>query len=376
MAKEKASKDFFTELENKFNAYFEPDEIKTGIIPLDLVLNGGLQTGSLIEIAGESQCGKSTLVLHLAKNLAERGYKTFYIDSEGSVKDDMVRGIGLEPYLASKKKKDNKFMLIRESRYSQVEQLINMALETGDYKLFVIDSLTALGNDEYINIDSEKNAIDTRIGMDAQLNSRLLKKLNALKTDYNCIFIIINQTRVDLSMTFKPTKTSTGGQAVKFYPDIRLFMKVDGKIEEKKELLIGEKAVRVGATGTIEARKSRLGAGFIPYPFTIYFGKGVSSLAAYEALLPGITVNGKPALEQITKMTYELHLPSGDYKSTNGVDAMKKMIVDHGSEVEEMVNDYLDDYYDKIRNDKLLSKGETIVAVQASTDSIDDYLDE
>ena len=89
MAKKSENKntdEFFDFLEDKYKAYFEPDVYKTGIVALDEVLNGGLETGSLIELASESQAGKSTLTLHLAKNLAEQGLKTLYIDAEGSVK--------------------------------------------------------------------------------------------------------------------------------------------------------------------------------------------------------------------------------------------------------------------------------------------------
>ena len=39
---ETANKDFLKLLESKYNAYFEPETIRTGIIPLDLLLNGGL----------------------------------------------------------------------------------------------------------------------------------------------------------------------------------------------------------------------------------------------------------------------------------------------------------------------------------------------
>ena len=366
--------DFFKDLKEKYNAYFEPEKIKTGILPLDLVLNGSLQTGSLIELAGESQSGKSTLVLNLAKNLAEKGYKTLYIDAEGSVKDDMIKGIGLEPYVITEKKQNNKFIRVCEARYSVVEQIINGALTTGEFKLIVIDSLTALGNDDYINIDSGKDAVDTRIGMDAQLNSRFLKKLSALKTTYNCIFIVINQTRVDLSRTFMPTHESTGGQATKFYPDIRLFMKVIGKIEEEMELIVGTKKVPIGAKCEIIAKKSRVGAGFIPFPLTIYYGKGVYNADTYFVLLQTISAGKTKVLESVTNKTYLLHLPSDTYKTTNGEKGAVNLILEHYAEVEKVASEFLDDYFKKVENNELKTGKETFTSVDHDI-NIDDTIE-
>lgn len=369
------SDSFIKILEDKYNAYFTPDIYRTGIISLDLALNGGLETGSLIELSGESQSGKSTMVLHLVKNMADKGFKTLYIDSEGSVKEDMIRGIGLGPYLATKEKKDNLFTVVRESGFQAAEQLIDAALETGEYKIIVVDSWTALANDEYLDIESDRNATEMRIGLDAQLTSRLIKKLNSLKTEHNCIFIVINQTRVDLSNSFKPTYSSTGGQAMKFYPDIRLFMRVTGKIYENKDLIIGDTKVPIGAECTIEARKSRLGAGFIPYPIQVKYGKGINNLATYQYILPQIyNEKGEPVLEKTSTVSYVLHLPSGDDKTSNGKDAIPRLIADHYDEVSDIVDTYLESYFEKIKTDALSSSGEVTEDVISNGFSLDDSL--
>ena len=66
----KSSKSLLELLETKYNAFFEPEKFSTGILPLDEVLGGAIETGSLIELASESGVGKSTLALDLARNLA------------------------------------------------------------------------------------------------------------------------------------------------------------------------------------------------------------------------------------------------------------------------------------------------------------------
>lgn len=342
--------DFMSYLEKKCNAYFEPDKFKTGILPLDEVLGGYLESGSLIELSSESGVGKSTMLLHLAKNLAAQGFSTLYIDSEGSVKDSMIEGIGLTPYLATKERKDNLFTLVRMSGYTEVEELISEALKSDkNYKLFVIDSITALTGDVYLDLDEERMSTENRVGYDALMTSRLLKKLNALKTTYNCIFFCISQTRVDLSNTYITSYKSTGGQAVKFFPDVRLFMKRKDKLLDNATLLTGntDKAV-IGANVTIEATKSRQGAGFIPYPMTIYFGKGVSNLAAYQVLLDLPTLvnsKGEQVLERKSSVTSILHLDSGDYQTTSGKNGLLGLIKDHWDEVDKLCNDFVTNYF-------------------------------
>lgn len=346
-----SQKALFDILEKKFDAYFVPEKYKTGILPLDEVLGGYLESGSLIELSGESGAGKSTLLLHLIKNLAEQGLKSVYIDAEGSVKDSMIDGIGLKPYLSTREHKDNYFTLIRDSGYESVEELITNFLKVGGYKVFVIDSLTALTGDIYLDLDSDRHSTEGRVGFDAQMNSRLLKKLNGLKTAHNCIFIIVNQTRVDLSNPYIVSYKSTGGQSVTYYPDVRLFMKVKSKLMDKRDLLIGNDVeTKIGANCTIEAHKSRLGAGFIPYPITLYFGKGVSNLAAYVAMLPKLkNSKGHKVLEQVSSVTYRLHLDSGDYSTSKGKAGLDKLVVENGEEVAKLCNDYVDTYFDSLK---------------------------
>lgn len=360
------AKDFKTvlsKLEKELDVFFEPELIPTGIVPLDLVLNGGLETGSLIELSGESQTGKSTLLLHMSKNLCEQGYKVCYIDSEGSVKDDLLSGIGLSQYKCTAQNPNNNFLVIRSSGYQETERLIKELLsidkEEDKFKIFIIDSVTAFSLDVYFTQSDSKLRLGTedRVGADAQALGRLLKQLNLLKTKYNCIFIYINQTRIDMS-GFRASYKASGGQAAKYYPDIKLFMRLKERLCRKEDLaLIGEVERPYGANTTIEATKSRLGSGYIPYPLQIQFGRGCSNLTAYISLLPNIytEVEGKelPVLEKASTVTWILHLPSGEYKTSKGQNGVAQLIVDNYTEVEELVANYLKDYYESLKSNKI-----------------------
>ena len=172
------------------------------------------------------------------------------------------------------------------------------------------------------------------------------------------------------------TKESTGGQAVKFYPDVRLFMKVKEKIQDEKDLIIGKQKIPIGANCTIEAKKSRVGPGYIPYPITIYYGKGASNLTAYSNLLPTIKINGKPILKQNSTVSYELNINGNKYSTSKGKNGLTALITEHYEELVPIIDDYLESYYAKVADGLLESEGEEIIEeVQAEEYELDDTLD-
>lgn len=356
MSTGKDIQDIFKSLEKEITVFFKPDLIQTGIIPLDLALNGGVETGSLIELSGESQTGKSTLLLHLSKNLCDKGYRVLYIDAEGSVKDDLITGVGLDEYKTGANSLDNKFTVLRISGYKEVERTIKQVLlakEDQKYTVFIIDSLTALSPDVYVDITSDRVGTEDRVGYEAQLNGRLLKQLNSLKTAHNCIFIFINQTRIDMS-GWKPKYTPAGGQAVKFLPDVRLFMKLKDKHEIEEQTPSGLIKRPYAIDTTIEAHKSRLGPGYIPYNLRIILGKGASNITAFFDLLPNITkeIDGEevPMLNQKSSVTYDLNLESGTYTTTRGRNSVITLLEEHYDEITVEVEDFLNNYYSKFKN--------------------------
>lgn len=69
----------------------ESKRYPTGLSQCDRLLGGGLVVGSLSLIAGDPGIGKSTLMLHLAYNLAELGLTVLYVCGEESVDQTALR---------------------------------------------------------------------------------------------------------------------------------------------------------------------------------------------------------------------------------------------------------------------------------------------
>ena len=72
-----------------FNLSSIPDENKTrmfsGINEWDRVLGGGILPGSFLILTGDPGIGKSTLLLQVANNIAEKNSKVLYFSSEESL---------------------------------------------------------------------------------------------------------------------------------------------------------------------------------------------------------------------------------------------------------------------------------------------------
>ncbi|MGZ3597080.1 MAG: DNA repair protein RadA [Syntrophales bacterium] len=70
----------------------EKERVTTGIAEMDRVLGGGIVNGSVTLVGGDPGIGKSTLLLQVVHNLAEKDLKILYISGEESAKQIKLRG--------------------------------------------------------------------------------------------------------------------------------------------------------------------------------------------------------------------------------------------------------------------------------------------
>ncbi len=70
----------------------EKERMTTGISEMDRVLGGGIVNGSVTLVGGDPGIGKSTLLLQVVNNLAEKDLKILYISGEESAKQIKLRG--------------------------------------------------------------------------------------------------------------------------------------------------------------------------------------------------------------------------------------------------------------------------------------------
>lgn len=280
-------------LNKEYDAFKEEEYIKTDLLTLDIVFGGkGVPRGKFIELCSPSGLGKSTLFLHMAKNLCAKGYKCIWIDSEGAASDSILSGVGVKEFLYSESNPEGNFFLFKASLYGDVEKILDTTLPSGDIDFVFIDSITSIipdtRGDSIVTNKEAMSILQSRPGLNAQIMTLFLEKYTVSKIKLGTTFFFINQQRTKINITGMGAPTSTGAagpNALGYSMDLRMELKNAGKIEETINTINGTEKVVIGSNVWVESSKSRFSAPFIKVPGVIYFGKGFSNLMTLTAFL-------------------------------------------------------------------------------------------
>lgn len=270
------------ELSKQYHSIGEVEFTRSGSVVIDAILGGGIPKGVFILWSAENGCGKSTGSLHISRVYCMQGKKVLYLDYEGGVNTSQIEGMGLSSFLYdSVKNPDGPFILFQVQTYKDAETILDKLMI--DVDLVIIDSATAMLTEKVKGSSSE----DTLPGVDSRVMSNFLKKYKAEAVRNGVTWIIINQMRTKISFMGATGEVEAGGNALKFYPDIRLQMKkaFKGTLEREEETATGKQKVPFGAICTIWATKNRYERPGIPLNLAIIFGKGISNEYAYYDFL-------------------------------------------------------------------------------------------
>lgn len=316
------------ELSKQYHSIGEVDFIRSGSVVIDAILGGGIPKGVFILWSAENGCGKSTGSLHISRVYCMQGKKVLYLDYEGGVNTSQIEGIGLSSFLYdSVKNPDGSFILFQVQTYKDAETILDNLMV--DVDLVVIDSATAMLTEKVKGSSSE----DVLPGVDSRVMSNFLKKYKAEAVRHGVTWIIINQMRTKISFMGATGEVEAGGNALKFYPDIRLQMKkaFKGTLEREEETATGKQKVPFGAICTLWATKNRYERPGIPLNLAIIFGKGISNEYAYYDFL---TSEGSVAK---SGAWYKIHV--GDVNTqVHGVNKVIDWINDNKDLVREHIN--------------------------------------
>jgi recombination protein RecA len=106
---------------------------------IDLIIGGGIPSGSFVNLAGKEKVGKTVTALTFARNAQKLGYKIYYLNIEGRLKKRDLLGIdGLDTSV-------EKFEIIGSYRDR----------DTGEIKI--------LNAEDYLNIGEHKLKTETKI---------------------------------------------------------------------------------------------------------------------------------------------------------------------------------------------------------------------
>jgi DNA repair protein RadA len=208
-------------------------KITTGSQELDDLLNGGVETGSVIEFFGEFRTGKTQIMHQLCVNVQlpkEKGGlegRALYIDTEGTFRPEriiqMSEGLDLDYKKVLKNiifgrayNSDHQILLIKEAASLIKEKNI---------KLIVIDSIIGHFRSEYIG----RGTLATR----QQTINAHLHDLLRLCDIYNDLAIVLtNQVQSKPDTFYGNPLRATGGNIVAHGSTIRIYLR-KGKGEQR-----------------------------------------------------------------------------------------------------------------------------------------------
>lgn len=211
----------------------------------------------MVEIYGASGAGKSTVSTLFCVS-AQKQYPddiVLYIDAEQAFNMDYARQLGLDV-------SPDKFMLIQPDDGVQALQIYEDMLETGLFSLAVVDSIPSLITKQEL----EGDVGDIHMAPLARLLSQTFKTIIQKLKQYNVAGVFINQIRANLG--FGGDVATPGGNAVKFYPSMRLELKRVGLLTKGDN--------NIGQTIRVNAIKHRFGYPYSKVDINLYFGKGIN----------------------------------------------------------------------------------------------------
>jgi recombination protein RecA len=238
--------------------------IATGVFEVDSILgaNMGIPTGTLIEFCGESQSGKTWLGYKLIAQAQKQGKKCVFFNVENSYYPQRAVSCGVNT---------SQLLLIENvGSAEKYGELLKFMVETGDYGIIVVDSISAMiPNDE---LEKSLEQVQT-IGLHARFVKRLTKDLTAKTAASGTIVVLINQLYMGSgAMPGSMVKTASGGNAMNYFTHMRLWInKINGAAGQVTKKDAEGRDVIIGGKSKVLVVKTRYGTPGLTSEFKIMF---------------------------------------------------------------------------------------------------------
>ncbi len=247
--------------------------LSTGCTLLDLAISdrwpGGIGGGRITHIYGDASTAKSVIVQEILGAAQRLGGYAILADIEKTFDAGRAKLFGLNI--------DENFDLIFPSDIEDLydEEINNVLKDLEDEKLnppiaFGVDSLTALpaktDTEEALSKGSYQMARPKQF-------SKAFRKYIARMADLGLSFIILDQTRMKIGVSFGKQHTTAGGKAKDFYASTKIFLTNKGKIKNKHDAVVG---VKIG----FEIEKNKIAPPHRKGEFQLLFDVGIDDITS------------------------------------------------------------------------------------------------
>lgn len=200
--------------------------VPTGCGSLDELLGGGFPADGVSLVYGEAETGKTSLAIQCAINCARMGYKSLFVDSDGTFSSKRLSQIAYYDY-----EKISPFMILMKPTtfQEQVRAIDNLDnYITRKFGLMVVDTITSLYR---VELEGPKETF----ALNRELNRQIAFLTQIVKT-HKVAALITGQVRsvfLGEEISMEPVAT----RVLKFWSDVVLNLKQTGQTRVIKVLL-------------------------------------------------------------------------------------------------------------------------------------------
>jgi recombination protein RecA len=187
--------------------------ISTGSLTLDLATRvGGWVRGRTHEIVGPEGVGKTTLCIHSMIDAQRQGLPVGFIDMEQTWDWDWAEDNGLDT-------SDDMFFYVQPDDSEDVSDQLRMMCRTKIFGAIYLDSVGGMESKQALS----KEAEEVSMGRNAQVITRMVKRIAVDARRNNVAVIFVNQYRANLSGM--GSDISAGPKALKYATTMKVSLR-------------------------------------------------------------------------------------------------------------------------------------------------------
>ena len=272
---------------------FRIDSINTGSTVMNMLIGGsrlpdgsfvcpGWPRGMISEVYGRESSGKSTIALIGMGHAIAGGGVGFYVDLECAVKDHYAMKLGVD-FRSPAAGGTGQALRAQPHTAEETEALVTQAALNG-VDFIVIDSVAGLVSEREWKRDVSNKEEKQGVAEVPRFMANWLPKLQGIIARTKTHVMFLNQTRDKIgskAFTEEGKKSTTGGNALKFWAAVRMLLKPRRSTKAKiyNPIIKAREDVQIATDIEVKAVKNKVDAkqghsGLI----TIRYGVGIDEL--------------------------------------------------------------------------------------------------